>query len=111
MPYIRVQRVGFGFSQSYEVTEFDLGANVVAEAFVRGLICGGSALAKSVNALGNSVPSKFYLLRCLKPNTTVTPQMVAYESNWLSDLQLTGAVDLKRGTILVNSTFAEYLLS
>lgn len=34
------------------------GANVVAEAFVRGLLCGNSALKAKVNSLGQSVPSK-----------------------------------------------------
>lgn len=34
------------------------GANVVAEAFVRGLICGSSALKAKVNSAGNAVPSE-----------------------------------------------------
>ena len=35
------------------------GANVVAEAFVRGLLCGTSALKSHVNAAGMKAPSKF----------------------------------------------------
>jgi len=34
------------------------GANVVAEAFVRGVICGGSALKAKVNSKGQAVPSE-----------------------------------------------------
>jgi len=33
------------------------GANVVAEAFVRGLICGGSTLSTKVNSAGKAVPN------------------------------------------------------
>ncbi len=33
------------------------GANVVAEAFVRGIICGNSGLAAYVNSAGQAVPS------------------------------------------------------
>lgn len=33
------------------------GANVVAQAFVRGLICGGSTLSSKVNAAGKAVPN------------------------------------------------------
>ncbi|KAF9486314.1 SGNH hydrolase [Pholiota conissans] len=32
------------------------GANVVAQAFVRGLACGGSALSQKINSAGKSVP-------------------------------------------------------
>lgn len=35
------------------------GANVVAEAFVRGLLCGTSALKSYVNSAGKAVPSEF----------------------------------------------------
>lgn len=31
---------------------------MVAEAFVRGLICGGSALSSKVNSAGKAVPSE-----------------------------------------------------
>jgi rhamnogalacturonan acetylesterase len=34
------------------------GANVVAQAFVRGLLCTSSTLKRSVNSAGNAVPSK-----------------------------------------------------
>lgn len=34
------------------------GANVVAQAFVRGLLCGNSALKPKVNSAGQNVPSK-----------------------------------------------------
>lgn len=37
------------------------GANVVAEAFVRGILCGNSALKAQVNAAGKAVPSRFLL--------------------------------------------------
>lgn len=35
-----------------------VGANVVAQAFVRGLLCGNSALKSKVNSAGQNVPSK-----------------------------------------------------
>lgn len=35
------------------------GANVVAQAFVRGLLCGNSALKGKVNSAGQAVPSKW----------------------------------------------------
>ena len=35
------------------------GANVVAEAFVRGLLCGSSSLKIDVNSKGQAAPSKF----------------------------------------------------
>lgn len=34
------------------------GANVVAQAFVRGLLCGNSALRSRINSAGQAVPSK-----------------------------------------------------
>lgn len=34
------------------------GANVVAEAFVRGLLCSDSAMKNFVNSVGQAVPSK-----------------------------------------------------
>lgn len=37
------------------------GANVVAQAFVRGLLCGNSALKSKVNAAGQAVPSGWFL--------------------------------------------------
>lgn len=37
------------------------GANVVAEAFVRGLLCGSSSLKSKVNSNGQSAPSEFDL--------------------------------------------------
>lgn len=44
------------------------GADVVAQAFVRGLLCGSSPLKKYVNGAGSSVPSeyiyKFYESPC-----------------------------------------------
>lgn len=36
------------------------GANVVAQAFVRGLLCGSSTLKSKVNAAGQAVPSMYY---------------------------------------------------
>lgn len=38
------------------------GALVVAEAFVRGLLCGTSTLKAKVNAAGQAVPSEFSLI-------------------------------------------------
>lgn len=35
------------------------GANVVAEAFVRGVLCSSSTLKNFVNSAGEAVPSKF----------------------------------------------------
>jgi rhamnogalacturonan acetylesterase len=39
------------------------GANVVAQAFVRGLLCGSSTLKSKVNSAGNGVPSEFTTYR------------------------------------------------
>lgn len=39
------------------------GANVVAQAFVRGIACGKSALAQKINSAGKSVPLAGAFLR------------------------------------------------
>lgn len=55
-------------------------ANIVAEAFVRGLLCGTSSLKSKVNAAGLAVPSKsMFFLNLTTKWSNYTWQMVVSE--------------------------------